>query len=71
MSRQVAEYINIFPCHTQAVKRAVKLVTNASSVVSGESARDRFIRARIESRAIMPSFNTKKNMNFLNYKIIQ
>lgn len=60
MSGQVAEYINIFPCHTQAVERAVKLVTDASTAVCGESARDGFIRARIELRAIMPSFNTKK-----------
>lgn len=49
-----------FMCHTQAVERAVKLVTDASTAVCGESARDGFIRARIESRAIMPSFNTKK-----------
>jgi len=47
MSGQVAEYINIFPCHTQAVERAVKLVTDASTAVCGESARDGFIRARI------------------------
>ena len=47
------------PCHTQAVERCVKLVTEASSSVCGSESRDGFIRARIESRKKMPTFNTK------------
>jgi len=43
MSGEVAEYINVFPCHTQSVERSVKLVTDASIAVCGESARDGFI----------------------------
>ena len=35
-----------FPCHTQAVERCVKLVTEASAAVCGAPARDGFIRAR-------------------------
>ncbi|KAL4083484.1 hypothetical protein QTP88_028800 [Uroleucon formosanum] len=62
MSGQVAEYINIFPCHTQAIERVVKLVTDASTAVCSESGRDGFIRARIKLWAIMPSFNTKKRI---------
>ena len=41
-----------YPCHTQAVERCVKSVT--------EHARDGFIRSRIKARAIMPTFETKK-----------
>ena len=48
-----------FPCHTQAVERCVKLVTEASAEVCGENARDGYIRARLQSRRQMPCFNTK------------
>src|SRR6218665_524885 len=49
-----------FPCHTQAVERCVKAVTEASAAVCGVKAREGFIRPRLESRRIMPTFNTKK-----------
>ena len=52
-----------FPCHTQAVERCVKLVTEASIAVCGQRARDGFIHSRIESRKKMPFFNTKKDYN--------
>lgn len=52
--------INDFPCHTQAVERCIKLVTEASSAVCGENKRDGFIRARLLSRQQMPNFNSKK-----------
>lgn len=48
-----------FPSHTQAVERCVKGVTEASIAVMGQEARDGFIRARINARAIMPTFETK------------
>jgi len=48
-----------FPCHTQAVERCVKLVTQASAAVCGETSRDGFIRTRLEGRRIMPTFDTK------------
>src|ERR1700761_408889 len=48
-----------FPCHTQAVERCVKLVTEASEAVCGNTSMDGFIRARLEARSIMPVFNTK------------
>ena len=50
----------IFPCHTQAVERCVKLVTEASSLVCSSDARDGLILSRIESRQKMPSFETKR-----------
>ena len=48
-----------FPCHTQAVERCVKLVTQASAGVCGQTSRDGIIRLRLEGRRIMPTFNTK------------
>lgn len=49
------------PCHTQAVERGVKLVTEAAKKVCGENARDGFIRSRLESRKLMPKFDTKSD----------
>jgi hypothetical protein len=50
-----------FPCHTQAVERIIKLVTDASGSVVGEQNRDGFIRARIEGRKRLPTFESKKD----------
>lgn len=49
------------PCHSQAVERAVKTVTEASAKLSNKSARDGFIKAQIESRKAMPKFESKKD----------
>jgi hypothetical protein len=49
------------PCHTQAVERCIKLVTEASAAVCGTAARDGFIRVRNEARNKMPRFETKNN----------
>jgi len=49
-----------YPNHTQAVERCIKLVTDASKSVFGYDARDGFIRARVESRRLMPRIETKK-----------
>ena len=49
----------VFPeffCHSQAVGRLMKVVTEASKVVCGPKSRDRFIRARTASRQLMPRF---------------
>lgn len=58
--------IEKYPCHTQAVERCVKLVTEASLAVCGPEARDGFIRTRIKSRQDMPYFETKSQ--FFNQK---
>lgn len=47
------------PCHTQAVERCVKFVTEASLEVCGAVARDGFIRTRLLDRKLMPNFETK------------
>lgn len=52
---QIKEY----PCHSQAVERCVKLVTEASLSVCGPEARDGFIRTRIKARQDLPLFDTK------------
>jgi hypothetical protein len=52
--------INV-PCHTQAVERHVKLVTEASQSVCGERARNGFIKNRIASREQMNTFNNKRD----------
>lgn len=49
------------PCHTQAVERHVKLITEAAAFVCRENARDGFIRARLGSREQMPKFLTKSD----------
>ncbi|KAK4883739.1 hypothetical protein RN001_000010 [Aquatica leii] len=45
-----------YACHSQAVERNVKLVTE----VCGSEARDGFIRSRITSRDALPKFDTKR-----------
>lgn len=47
------------PSHTQAVERIVKEVTEASKRVCGMIERDGFIRARLEDRKELPTFETK------------
>ena len=49
-----------FPCHTQAIERAIKLLTEASSSVLAEE-RDGFIRASIEGMKKLPVFETNKD----------
>ena len=53
-----SKLLNI-PCHTQAVERVIKLVTVASSKVCGQTSRDGYIRAALQSRKVIPTFNTK------------
>lgn len=54
-----------FPCHTQAVERCVKLVTEASNKVCGHEARDGYIRATLKSRSLMPHFSQKSDFKFV------
>ena len=54
---KVADY----PCHIQAVERAVCVVTEASASVIGQDARDGFIRQRIQSQKELKMHATKKD----------
>ena len=49
-----------FNCHTQAVERAIKLVTEAAGLVIGEEARDGFIRQKVRSRKEIGRCHTKE-----------
>ena len=44
------------------MERHIKLVTE--SAVRGQSRRDGYIRAKIQSQQLMPSFETKSDYNF-------
>ena len=50
-----------YPCHTVAVERLVKAVTEASSTVCGQSNRDGHIRAVLTSTEQMKTFRTKNH----------
>lgn len=63
VAEQVSE-IAQFPCHTQGTERCIRLVTEAAASVCGTVARDGFIRARIASRKLMKTFNTKSDFRF-------
>jgi len=52
-----------FPCHTQAVERHEKLVTEAAKAVCGQKSRDGFVRARVASRRLMPTFESKRDFS--------
>ena len=49
-----------YPCHTQAVERTIKLVTDAAGSVIGPEARDGFMRQKIKSRKEIGRIDSKK-----------
>lgn len=51
-------------CHTQAVERCVRLVTEAAAAV-GDLERDGYIRSRLMSRSIMPRYNKKSEYKLM------
>lgn len=50
------------PYHTQAVERAVKLLTESSLVLSDGEKRDGVIRNTLVSRKTMPKCDSKKDL---------
>ena len=50
------------PSHTRSCERAVKEVTSASAHIFGAERQDGFIRAKMQSRELMPSMETKANL---------
>ena len=58
--------IENFPCHTQAVERCIKLVTEASQSVCGENRRDGFIRSRKESTRTSRDFKINQRLKMEN-----
>lgn len=55
-----------FPCHTQAVERCVKLVTESSGKVCGHDNRDGFIRSTLLSRSKMQMFDQKSHFKLMS-----
>jgi len=53
--------LTAIPCHTQAIERCIKIVSEASISVCGDRRRDGFIRSKIESRKKLPKFETKRD----------
>ncbi|GBM08267.1 hypothetical protein AVEN_82947-1 [Araneus ventricosus] len=47
------------PYHTQFVERCVKLISEAAMKVCGETARDGYIRAKLQARKELPTFDNK------------
>ena len=46
----------------KSIERVIQEVTHASEKVAGFQARDGFVRARMESRSILPKFTTKQDL---------
>ena len=51
-----------YPVHTQAVERAVRMVTEACTTVIGDEARDGHITAKLKHRRQFPAFNSKQDI---------
>ena len=57
--------------NTQAVERAIKVVTEFCTAVCGRKERDGFTMNRLKSRKKMPEFNPKKRIqDLLNEDLI-
>ena len=51
-----------YPCHNQAIKRHIKLVSETSAAVAGFKNRDGLIQQKIRSRKPMKTFDMKKQL---------
>ena len=51
-----------FSCHTQSTERCVKLTTEAAANVAGQEERDKYIKARVRHRKVIPRFETKADI---------
>ena len=51
-----------YPCHTQAVERGIKVVSEGASAVIGEEAHDGFIRQKLLSRMVSGRCDTKASL---------
>lgn len=49
------------PCHSQAVERHIRLVSDASKAVCGKKAREGLVRSKIFSRKLVQTFETKSD----------
>ena len=56
-------HLEKYPCHTQAVERHIKVVTDAAKWVYGKEHREGYIRAKLKSRKRCPNILQKMNGN--------
>ena len=49
------------PCHTQAVERGIRVITDAATSVIGQESRDGFIRQKLRSRKDVGYCGSKKD----------
>lgn len=54
------------PCHTQAVERSVKIVTEAAISACDKKTRDGMIHAKLASRKVMPKFDSRRDFLYKN-----
>ena len=60
----IEEMWKAIPCHSQAVERTIKLVSESCKNVIGEASRNGFIKSTIQSRSITQSFSSKNYFKF-------
>ena len=60
--KEVPMVVPYYPNHTQGIERAVQEVATASQSVVGFHRRDGWVRARAESRVVMPELSSKKDL---------
>ena len=61
MDSSVLEQIRSIPCHSQAVERNDKLVSEAAGYARTEDNRTGYINSVLKSRKERPTFNSKKD----------
>ena len=63
MNPEFRKVIRSIPCHTQAVERYVKCVSEASLICKSTPSRIQKVKNQAESRKAMPLFESKKDFN--------
>ena len=58
-----------FSCHMQALERVVKLMTESAPNVCSSTAKEGYIRVKINSHVNIPKFNTKGKKKQFNVAV--
>lgn len=63
----IRKLLDDIPLHTQAVERAIKMVSETSTAVNGEEKQNGVVYAKIALKNLLKTENTKKDyVNFMN-----